>query len=341
MADSKNLKKKEEFAKLRGLWVEKALADCKLSDGAYRTLSCLAHCFLSSDKGTCWPSQETIATKRNVSLRTVNLHVSELKRRGHLGVVDRGRDMSNLYYPILDDTQKFAYYDAQGSAYQRAVKIRKKMPDAAQISVAKIRKNLRTNTLNEPFEEYIEGGGAYAPSAKSKQFNILYNANSSVNDAESTASDRGLDGRSVASTTLNHEEYFDDHFLADHDFGEPPVELNVPSITYYDGPDEADDLIVEPDQEAKRHSSGGEVDRCHIYENSCEETMVNCADANAIIVTHGFAESYFEDYLSSYLPAVAVDRMMDFLRAGKLTAGMVRSAIASQRESKNGNQKTA
>lgn len=108
----------------------------------------------------------------------------------------------------------------------------------------------------------------------------------------------------------------------------------------YVGPSHPDDFIIEPEKR-RRPSTDPMNSRCHIYEQTCEATAINNADTNAIIVTHDIAESYFERYLGDYLSSTVVDRMMSLLKAGQLTAGTVKDAIAAARESYNGNQKTA
>lgn len=325
MADGRKLTKDQEFAKLRNQWTEQALDDHGLKPGEALVLVCLAQKYLNKEKLAAYPSQETLAETTGMKAGTVQKHIAALASRGHFRIVRRGRGKQNYYYPIIKTKSENVSIDPHVHTDQAEVMTRMKTEVDPHVYEDMTRTYMRPTLLSNPFDEPIEGVAFQA--------NADNTCSNGVN-VDTRASDRGLNGRSVASTTLNHEEYFDDHFLAEHD---------VPSITYYDGPADPDDLIIEPeDQEMSLRPSTDQVEgRCHIYEESCEATAINNADTNAIIVTHDIAESYFERYLGDYLSSTVVDRMMSLLKAGQLTAGTVKDAIAAARESYNGNQKTA
>lgn len=152
------------FAEFRGKWIERALSDRDLSDGAFRTLAGLAHFFLHSEMRKIWAAQPTIAEKLNVKVRSLQSHLKELQDRGLIRVQRNGRDKPNDYFPIIDDAQKSADHvidDTRKSAHQKSAMTRKIVSDDPQIYVAKTRKDLRTNTLKEHSEEYIERDGPF------------------------------------------------------------------------------------------------------------------------------------------------------------------------------------
>ena len=134
------------FAAFRGRWIEQALDDHKLPSGAVHLLVCLAHHFLHSQKRSCWPSQDTLVEKVGMPLRTVQRHLSDLQRRGHIEVKRQGRDRPNLYVP--------AFYDAPPLADQSSGMTRQKPSDDPPKSAIKTRHGRRTTTLKEPIEEH-------------------------------------------------------------------------------------------------------------------------------------------------------------------------------------------
>jgi Helix-turn-helix domain len=60
----------------------------------------------------CFPLQATLAERLGVSVRAIGGYISNLRRRGHLGVRDRGRDKSSIYELILQDRNIASGHDA-------------------------------------------------------------------------------------------------------------------------------------------------------------------------------------------------------------------------------------
>ncbi|MGO7210255.1 DUF1376 domain-containing protein [Rhizobium ruizarguesonis] len=70
----------------------------------------------------------------------------------------------------------------------------------------------------------------------------------------------------------------------------------------------------------------------HIYEPDDVAERIDCGDDDDIIVAHDFARSYLEVHLSDYLPDHICERLVGFLKEGKLTVGLVRESINRERE---------
>lgn len=145
------------FAEFRGRWIEQVLADKKLQDGTFRFLVGLAHHYLNSKERRIWASQSTMAERFGISLRSVNGHLSKLVRRKHLTVQQKGRDTPNDYFPNLYDAQNSAHQSSPSKSIETRFgnrKTRKSASDDTQVYVDEVYADLRTNTLNEHFEEH-------------------------------------------------------------------------------------------------------------------------------------------------------------------------------------------
>lgn len=206
-----------DFAAFRGRWIEAALADPSLSDGAFRTLAGLAHHFLNREKRKIWAAQDTIAEKLCTKVRTLQSRLAELQERGLLRIQRRGRDRPNWYFPSFPDPQKFA---DQGSIMSRKI-----MSDDPQISVAKTRKNLRPNPLKETFDETYERAlgpsGAIAP-----QIN--------AGTIASSAPDFAPDGASGAPHGIDddYDDIFRERAFEDFSEWETPAQFIEDGISY-------------------------------------------------------------------------------------------------------------
>ena len=199
------------FAAFRGKWIEAALADPDLSDGAFRTLAGLAHHFLNREKRKIWAAQDTIAEKLGTKVRTLQYRLAELQGRGLLRIQRRGRDRPNWYFP--------AFSDPQSSADQEEIMSRKAVSDDPQISVVKTRKNLRPNLLKEPIEETSERAlgpsGARAPDISAA---II------IRSAPDLAPE-GASGVPIAATIVDDDDVFSDRDHEDFCEWETPVEF--------------------------------------------------------------------------------------------------------------------
>lgn len=88
------------------------LLDRQISDGALRTY--LTLCFHARQDVKCWPGQKVLALERGCTLRSIQMHLGELERRGLIAIERRGKTLSNLYWiedvrdayapPALPDT---------------------------------------------------------------------------------------------------------------------------------------------------------------------------------------------------------------------------------------------
>lgn len=76
-----------------------ATTDNELPDSVFRTLAVIG---IYGDKnGWCWPSQSTLAELRNVSRKTINVHIKHLTSMGYLNIAPRydeetGAQKSNM-----------------------------------------------------------------------------------------------------------------------------------------------------------------------------------------------------------------------------------------------------
>ena len=74
-------------------WVTKVATDGSLKGGETRVAVLLAdYCNLKT--GRCFPSQQTLAKRLNLSSRQVNTLIQNLKQKGYIGLIKRGNNNS-------------------------------------------------------------------------------------------------------------------------------------------------------------------------------------------------------------------------------------------------------
>jgi hypothetical protein len=86
-------------------WLRQVDADRETSAQEFRLAYVLSQLF-NKKTNSCFPLQATLATRLDVSVRAIGGYVSNLVERGHLHVTDRGRELSSIYAPVLQDRNK-------------------------------------------------------------------------------------------------------------------------------------------------------------------------------------------------------------------------------------------
>jgi hypothetical protein len=91
-------------------WLKQVDSDPETCAQEFR-LAWLISQMLNKKTRVCFPLQATLAERMGVSVRAVGGYISDLRRRGHLRVQDRGRDKSSVYEPILHDRNAVSGHD--------------------------------------------------------------------------------------------------------------------------------------------------------------------------------------------------------------------------------------
>ncbi len=102
--------KKINFTQIpNGLVFEK-----KISDQAFRTLIAIESFNFSSKSKIC-PSQKTLAKLRGISIKSVSVHLQELKEKGLLSWRKRGYSLTNIYLTNIEE-----YFYSKSALYENS-----------------------------------------------------------------------------------------------------------------------------------------------------------------------------------------------------------------------------
>jgi GntR family transcriptional regulator len=85
-------------------WLRTILHDTDISATAYRLACLLMWEYRNEAKGgECYPGLDTLARDMGVNEKTIRRAISELVSAGYLRVERRGKQSSNLYWPVFGD----------------------------------------------------------------------------------------------------------------------------------------------------------------------------------------------------------------------------------------------